>query len=135
MLTKPEHGWTNLQINDFSERASYMTNIPNEFLDAFISALQNSTPAVVFFDAEGWGFHLVASYYCSYIIVDKDDAKLFTVSKNIHALAKELYDDINNNLDDWTNWYLDESDTEEERKEYRMVLEDKLNQLNIEINK
>jgi len=134
MLTKPEHGWINLQINDFSERASYMTDIPNECLDAFINALQNSTPAVIFFDAEGWDFHLVASYYCSYIIVDKDDAKLFTVSKNIHSLAKELYDDIKNNLDDWTNWYLDEADTEEERKGYRRVLEEKLSQLNMEIN-
>jgi len=134
MLTKPEDGWSNLQIEDFSERASYMTDIPNECLNVFINALQNNTPAVVFFDAEGWDFHLVASYYCSYIIVDKDDAKLFTVKKNIYALAKELYDDINNNLDDWTNWYLDKNDTKEERSEYRKGLETKLSQLNMEIS-
>jgi len=134
MFTKPEHGWINLQIEDFSERASYMTDIPNECLDAFIYALQNNTPAVVFFDAEGYEFHLVASYYGSYIIVDKDNAKLYTVSKNIYALAKELYDDIKNNLDEWTNWYLDEVDTEEERIKYREGLETKLSQLNMEIN-
>ena len=133
MLTKPDCGWTNLQIEDFSERAGYMTDIPNNCLDAFIHALQNGNPAVVFFDAEGWDFHLIASYYCSYIIVDKDNTSLYTVKKTIHELAKELYEDINNNLEDWVNWYLDESDTEEERKEYKEKLLVKLSELNMHL--
>jgi len=53
MLAKPEHGWVNVQLEGFSERASYMTDIPNDCLDAFIYALQNNSPTVIFFDAEG----------------------------------------------------------------------------------
>ena len=52
MLTKPKHGWTNLQIGDFTERVSYLTDISNDCLDAFIYALHTGNPAVIFFDAE-----------------------------------------------------------------------------------
>ena len=127
MLTKPKHGWTNLHIGDFSERASYLTDIPNDCLDAFIYALQNGNPAVVFFDAEGWDFHLVASYYQSYVIVDKDEAKLYAFDKTINDLTKELYEDISNNFDDWLDW--DMYDTVEEREENKRGLKEKLAQL------
>lgn len=133
MLTKPEHGWTNLQIGDFSERASYLTDVPNDCLDAFIHALQNGNPAVIFFDAEGWDFHLIASYYCSYIVVDKDKAEVFMVDKTIKELAKELYEDINNNFDDWVNWESYEDDTDEEKAIKKEMLTTKLSQLNMEI--
>lgn len=133
MLTKPKHGWTNLQIGDFTERASYLTDIPNDCLDAFIHALQNNSPAVIFFDAEGWEFHLVASYYQSYIVVDKSDTKVYVIEKNIKELAKELYEDINNNFDDWLSWDIYEDDTDEERKEKKEKLMIKLTQLNMEI--
>jgi hypothetical protein len=131
MLTKPNHGWTNLQIGDFIERASYLTDIPNDCLDAFIYALRNSNPAVIFFDAEGWDFHLVASYYQSYIIVDKDDTKVYVFEKTIKELAKELYEDIKNNFDDWLNWDL--YDTVEEKEENERGLKKKLSDLNMEI--
>ena len=127
MLTKPSHGWTDLHIDNFSERASYLTDIPNDCLDAFIYALQNGNPAVIFFDAEGWDFHLIASYYCSYVVVDKDNAEVYVIDKTIKELAKELYNDINNNFDDWLDWDL--YDTIEEREKNKRGLRNKLAQL------
>ena len=135
MFTIPKHGWVNLQINDLSKRASYLTDIPNDCLDAFIYALQNNAPTVVFFDAEGWDFHLVTSYYQSYIIVDKDDTKLYVIEKNILELARELYEDINNNLNDWLNWDMKEDETKEERRENKERLLTKLSLLNMELIK
>ena len=131
MLTKPKAGWTILQIGDFMERASYLTDIPNDCLDAFIHALQNNTPAVIFFDAEGWDFHLIASYYQSYVIVDKEEATVYLIEKNIKELAKELYNDINNNFDDWLNW--DFYNSVEEREENKRSIMTKLSQLNMEL--
>jgi len=128
MLTKPKHGWTNLQINDFTERASYLTDIPNDCLDAFIYALEKNKPAVIFFDAEGWDFHLVTTHYQSYVIVDKDEAKVYVIEKDIKELAKELYNDINDNFEDWLEW--DMYDTVEEREQNKLGLEYKLSQLN-----
>jgi hypothetical protein len=112
MFTKPEHGWTNLQLGDFSERASYLMDIPNDCLDAFIYAIQNHVPAAVYFDAEGWDFHLISSYYQTYIILDKDNVKTFLIDKSFNELAKELIDDIESYFNEWINWecYRDEDD-------------------------
>ena len=131
MFTKPQYGWTNLQIGDFTERVSYLTDISNDCLDAFIYALHTGNPAVIFFDAEWWDFHLIASYYCSYVIVDKDKAEVYTIEKTIKELAKDLYDDINNNFDDWLNWDMDEDETDEERERNKRGLRKKLSDLEL----
>ena len=96
MFTKPQDGWTHLNFENFSERASYLTDVPNDCLDAFIYALQTNNPAVVYFDAEGYDYHLISSYYRSYIIRDKEDNKvnIHVIEKGIIELAKELVSDI-----------------------------------------
>ena len=136
MLTKPIHGWTNLKISNFSKRASYLTDIPNDCLDAFIHALQTNNPAIVYFDAEGFDFHLVSSYYRSYIVVDKEDNTVdtYVIEKDIIELAKELVDDIQKDFDAWLNW-----ECYDEIKEYAEInkekFKEKLSLLNFEINK
>lgn len=126
MFTTPEHGWTNLQLGDFSQRASYLTDIPNDCLDAFIHALQNNVPAIVYFNAEGWDFYLVSSYYQTYIILDIDNVKTFVIDKNKNNLAKELINDIEKYLEEWVNWecYDDKEETEIEKR--RNELKEKL---------
>jgi len=136
MLTKPLHGWTHLNFGNFSERASYLTDVPNDCLDAFIYALQTNNPAVVYFDAERYEFHLIASYYESYIIRDREDNKVDTyiIEKDVIELAKELVNDIEKYFDDWLNWecYDDSGEYAEVNRE---VFKEKLSRLNFEINK
>jgi len=136
MFTTPLHGWTNLQLENFSERASYLTDIPNDCLDAFIHALQTNNPAIVYFDAEGFDFHLVSSFYRSYIIRDKEDNTVdtYVIEKDIIELAKELVYDIENDFDAWLQWeYYD--DSEEYAETNKDVFKEKLSLLNFEINK
>jgi len=137
MLTKPQDGWTSIHIQNFSERASYLTDIPNDCLDAFIYALQTNNPAVVYFDAEGWDFHLVSSYYRSYIIRDKEDNKvdIHVIEKDILELAKELVYDIQRDFDEWLQWEYYYDDGGEYAKINREVFKGKLSLLNFEINK
>ena len=133
MLTKPQYGWTYLIFPNFSERASYLTDVPNDCLDAFIYALQTNNPAVIFFDAEGFDFHLVSSYYESYVIIDSDNTKIYTFEKNIKELAEELVNDIQRDFNDWLNWecYDDGEYAEVNREKFK----EKLSLLNFEINK
>jgi hypothetical protein len=114
MFTKPKNGWVNLELSNLSLRASYLTNVPNNCLDAFIYGLKNNRPVTIFFDAEGWDFHLVSSHYCSYIIVHKDKLTVHLISKDFRELAQELIDDIELYLYDWANWecYDDKSESE-----------------------
>jgi len=137
MLTKPLHGWTNISVDNFSERASYLTDIPNDCLDAFIYALKTNNPAVVFFDAEGYEFHLVSSYYRSYVIIDKEDntVETYTIDKNIIKLAKELIDDIENYFEEWLNWEYYDDIKYEYAKTNRDVFKEKLSMLKFELNR
>jgi len=135
MFTKPQDGWTHLNFENFSERASYLTDVPNDCLDAFIYALQTNNPAVVYFDAEGYDYHLISSYYRSYIIRDKEDNKvnIHVIEKGIIELAKELVSDIEKDFDDWLNWEC--YDDGEYAEVNRDVFKEKLSLLNFEINK
>ena len=75
MFSKPCCGWTDITIKDstnkFNAPASYLTDVPNDCLDAFIQALQNHSSVVIDFDAEGWDYKLVCSAYDTYIIEEK----------------------------------------------------------------
>ena len=134
MFTIPRNGWTNLNFDKISLRASYLTDIPNDCLDAFIYALKTNNPAIIFFDAEGYDFHLISSYYRSYIIVDKEDNNVdtYVIEKGIIELAKELVNDIQRGYDDWLNW---DCDDEEYAEVNREVFKEKLSMLNFEINR
>ena len=119
MFTIPRNGWTNLNFDKISLRASYLTDIPNDCLDAFIYALKTNNPAIIFFDAEGYDFHLISSYYRSYIIVDKEDNNVdtYVIEKGIIELAKELVNDIQRGYDDWLNWDCDDEEYAEVNRE------------------
>jgi len=136
MLTTPIHGWAHLQFENFSECASYLTDVPNDCLDAFIYALQTNNPAIVYFDAEGFDYHLLSSFYRSYIIRENEDNKvdIHIIEKDILELAKELVDDIQTDFDTWLKWECcdDSGDYAEVNRE---VFKEKLSLLNFEINK
>ena len=135
MFTTPQDGWTHIQLENFSERASYLTDIPNDCLDAFIHALQTNNPAIMYFDAEGFDYHLISSFYRSYIIKDKEDNKvdIHVIEKDILELAKELVNDIQRDFDKWLNW--ESYDDGEYAEVNREVFREKLSLLNFEINK
>ena len=137
MLTKPQYGWTHIQFPNITLRASYLTDVPNDCLDSFIYALQNNSPVVICFDAEGYDYHLVLSYYRSYIIVDKEDNSVDTyiIEKGIIELAMELMNDIEDNFEDWLNWECDDDDIGEYTETNREVFKVKLSMLKFELNK
>ena len=126
MFSKPKHGWTNLKLGDFSQRASYLTDIPNDCLDAFIYAIQNKVPVAISFDAEGWDFHLVSSYYQTYIILDKEDVKTFVIDKDFKEIAKVLINNIESYFDEWVNWEWYEGEDEVYINDRKKSLSEKL---------
>ncbi len=89
---KPDAGWTNITIGEFRSRASYLTDIPFDCLQAFIFALKHRTPAAISFDAEGWEFIVVVDWYDTHVIINNTDAKYEykTIEVKKEDLAKEL---------------------------------------------
>ncbi len=126
MLINPRHGWASVIIGNFNERASYLTDIPNECLDAFIYARENGVPAVVYFDAEGYNYHLVASYFESFIIIEKDKPETHHFDLSLIDLADELISDIEQNIDEWADWQSYNQYDDEELKKNKRKLEQKV---------
>lgn len=125
MFTEPKHGWVILKLGDFEGSVSYLTDVPIDCLDAFIYALRTNNPATIFFDAEGWDFHLVSSYYDGYIISDKNEPpELYLINNGtFRTLAKELISDIEKYFDEWVNWlsYEDLGKEELRSRKYNLI--------------
>ena len=111
MLEKPEFGWSQFRIGDFSSRVSYLTDVASDILDALIEHKRDGKPTCVFCDAEGYDFHIIFSYIPFVTVVGFGDP--FGTDCELKAIefwndeadaAKEIYFDIKNNLSDWVLW-------------------------------
>jgi len=117
MLATPHCGWSTIQIGDWSDRVSYISDVPNNILNAFIGTKTSYDPISVKFDAEGWEFIIVFDHFETHILdygykneeeylADKENKlKLFTFEISRFDIIKELVSDMERDLDDWTMWY------------------------------
>lgn len=112
MISNPKHGWCDFKIEDnnnniFFGTPSYITNVPVDLLQAFLDYKTNGQ-GMVWFDEEGTEFTLVLNPYSIYIIAENEDCegRLYDFSElNIDNLIKELIQDIESNLFEWSMFY------------------------------
>lgn len=125
MLGVPKYGWTNVEIGEFYAPASYIRDVGIDCLESMIYALENKRDFCETFDAEGYEYKVIADDYRVYIINESTYPSTLVINEEIdkHKLAVELYNDINDNLEDWDNFpcfYIakDEEDDYDESEEY-----------------
>lgn len=114
MLQKPSAGWTEVQIGNYKDRASYLTDIPNDCLDAAIGMLKNKKEFRVLFDAEGWEYIVCASDLNKPVWIETDNindeeadgADLIVVPTDISPidLFREIANDIEMDITGWITW-------------------------------
>ena len=69
MFSKPKAGWVDINIGNYEISASYLTDIPMDFLNSLINSLENNLPFSVFIDEEGIENILCAYYDEVFIII------------------------------------------------------------------
>lgn len=89
MITNPRYGWCNFHLGTFSGTPSYLTEVPTDLLECFISYFKNNCGCACF-DEEGSSFNLLLTPYDVYVIEEKDTAVLHQINIPILDLAKEL---------------------------------------------
>lgn len=104
MLTKPDCGWTTVTLGDFTDRASYLTNVPDDLLHALIYGIETYSPTSVQFDAEGWDYTITFRPLETYIVRIKEEPELFVIDMGIYEIAREVLEDIEGDLDAWVKW-------------------------------
>lgn len=113
MLGKPKNGWAKLKIGTFEKEVSFLTDVPNDLLKAFINFFENGV-GVASFECEPYEFDLVFSYTFTggtrgmVYIVDSEQ-KLFYEEISVIQLVKEFISDIKTDLVDWSRWNADTS--------------------------
>lgn len=107
MLSVPKNGWVNISLNDWEDRASYLTDVHLDILDSLICFLKKRKSLVVYCDAEGWEYYIIFDWFSTYILTLKDTTDVTIIDKCIEDIAKEVYEDISKNIDAWSMWDLD----------------------------
>lgn len=121
MLSEPKYGWANISIGDWTDRCSYLTDVPFQLLEAMNESCKKHKPVAVEFDAEGWEYIIIFDWFKTHIITENDNFELKTIEVNRDNLAKELVDDILRNIDEWSSWN-DYGDMTERGKMQRKIM-------------
>ena len=108
MITNPKYGWCNFELGNFKGTPSCLTDVTVDLLEAFIEYHTKGMGAA-WFDEEGAEFTLVITPYSLFIIEEKDKPVLHDFSEmQIDKLEKELIDDIEKDLDGWSEFIISE---------------------------
>ena len=132
MLSTPKHGWGDITIGNWSDRCSYIDDVPFELLTSIRRLYDKHEPVLVRFDAEGWEYIIVFDLFYTHIISNKSDKEgfnYFSIDVNIDDLVKELISDIRRDIDGWSKWLCYSDVTAEkifERKRFLLNLCDSL---------
>ena len=104
MLAKPSAGWCRLTLGDFTASASYLTDIPFEWLRACINGLRYQIPAAFYMDGEGVEYYIVSDMFSTHIITMHNGSALTRLNVGLEDFSRSLVKDIRDYLDNWLWW-------------------------------
>lgn len=128
MLSKPEVGWTRVSLGEFEASASYLTDIPFEWMKSFLHFFEENIPIALFLDEEG-SDHMIVSYYEDTYVIRNNGrkSKLIRIwDMDSRRLAREFLKDIMENFEDWVKWNPfceKENDLSDRRRELETLIE------------
>ncbi len=109
MFSRPNGGWVDINIGDYTINGSYLTDIPMDFLDSLISSLKSNLPVSIFIDEEGRENIICAYFNEVYIIVRNDDfVEYKKIDMDFNLFRKDIINGIETNLKEWINWNMED---------------------------
>lgn len=112
MLDAPKLGWSKIHIGAWSDRCSYLDDVPMKLLEAFVRCFRESEPQSVRFDAEGYEYILVFDTYQTCVITSKDGNELTVLDVDYRTLAAKCITDIRRDLDAWAAFMYSDANSE-----------------------
>ncbi len=108
MFGKPKAGWVDINIGNYTISASYLTDIPMDFLNSLINSLENNLPFSVFIDEEGLENILCAYYHGVFIITMIDDnIEYKKIDMDFNIFRVKIIKDIEKYFNDWVVWNME----------------------------
>lgn len=104
MLSRPEDGWSEISIGNWSDRCSYLTDVAVDLLEAVLRAYQTGSVQAVEIEAEGYVYIIVFGSWEIYVITVGESNALTTIDATIDDVAEQLVRDVKKNLADWVTF-------------------------------
>lgn len=104
MINNCNDGWCNFDLENFHRKINYSIDFPFDLLDCIIQYIKTGCSSYWFNEKEK-NFTLVLTPYNIYIISEKDNSYLYKFNINIENLIKEIINDIEENIDNWSYLY------------------------------
>lgn len=112
MIENNDEGWALVTVGEFSDMASYLTDVPLDCLNRFIHSFKTGLLVCIPFDSERWEHMIVSDFLKTYIIScspELCDMKIiYNTDLGKTELAKELTTDIDDNYLSWVDFMMDE---------------------------
>lgn len=107
MITNVKHGWANINIADKNNSicfcASYLTDVPMDFLNIIKNYYESYTTPAIEFECEERGEFLMV--FTRFEINIKDNETwLPAIEYDIDKIFNEIIQDIENNIDEFCVW-------------------------------
>lgn len=103
MLSKPQHGWTEITIGCFVGDGSYIQDIPVLLLEAFTKAIRYNIPAEITIDEEGSEF-TIQTLRSTTVTTHRSASETYMFAIDVRTLAAELLADLRRDWQDWLTW-------------------------------
>ena len=137
MLSNPKSGWTEFKLGKKNVSLSYLTDISINWLDAAIEGLKDLRPFSVSGFLEPSRLICTVSFWNTHVFFEDDDNIELKVEDSDYEIVhismlefcENLYADINNNLQNWVEWFCDEEIDLDKRKNELTGKLDELKQL------
>lgn len=135
LFSKPQGGTVDINIGNHKINASYLTDVPIEFLNSFIACIENRVPFCVYIDEENQQEILcVVEDMLTITVMEDWEYKNFdSILIDFDAFVKEIIIGVEEYFDDWVKWFMD--DDEERLKTRANNLREKLEEAKAIANK
>lgn len=135
-LLKPWAGWCHIDIGKFHGSASYLTDVPMQFLDSFELYFSNWATPAINFDEEGSNFIIIVEEYRTYIISERAGTKLYKIEVDREDFIKSIVGDIEDNFEEFVKWDAFTPEIEEEEEAARRrVLKSKIEAVKLKLDR
>ena len=105
MLSNPRAGWCDFELGDLKVQASYMTDIPFDWLRACLNGLKYVIPASFYLDEEGSECLITSDWDVTYIIRrHSGKTELIQPNVSLRQFAEMLLADIRKDFESWVCW-------------------------------
>lgn len=121
ILSKPKYGWCSIKLDDRIISASYLDDIPYVWLECIEFGLRTCNPICLKADGESAGTRYIIIDGILVTLVDNEQS-YFIHELDGKEVMKDIILDIEENIEDWTDWLSYDDMTEKQRERRKKTL-------------